>query len=413
MKKSFLIASLINIELRRFQVKKILLIVFVLIIAISAFYFYQRSSPKEVDFIRVKQVDYYEKILTTGTVLLEGLTEIKTEVSGKIVNVYVDEGDTFEKGKALLKFNTTDIYLDLQQAEANFSLAKSKYDEIVNTTCPTSREQYRQAKLAEDELQEKTTKYQKLYDQKAISLEKLDEVKHQLELQQSNTQIQKSFSESCAEGGTKRDTALAEMKAAQARIDLLKSNLNKHTIFSPLDGIILQKYKSLGEYAMIGESLFAIAKQDSKYVEIELDERNLPRVNLNQAVTISTEFAPENRIQGYIDYIASSVDPNKGTVKIKVRLIEDEDYLIKNLTVRCEIISKEYPNSLVVPEKFVIRENDDYFVFSYQDGFVQKKKLIIDNPSSRDIRIIEGIESEDIILKPDGLEEGNKVVLKK
>ena len=391
--------------------KKILIIFFILIIVLGAFYFYQRSTPKEVNFTNVKQVNYFEKILTTGTILLEGLTEVKTEVSGKIVDVYVDEGDTFKKGQALLKFDNTDVNLDLKQAEASYTLAQSRYDEIVNTTCPTSREQYRQATLSEDELQKKAEKYQTLYDQKAISLEKLEEVKHQLELQQSNTLIQKNFMESCAEGGAKRETALAEMKAAQARIDLLKNNLKKHTILSPLDGIILQKYKSPGEYAMIGEGLFTIAKQDSKYVEIELDERNLPRISLNQTVSISTEFAPENKIQGYIDYIAYSVDPNKGTVKIHVKLMEDEDFLIEYLTVRCEIISKEYPNSLVIPQKYVFQENDDYFVFSYLNGLVQKKKIKIDNPSAREIRIIEGILPNEIILELEGLEAGMKVIL--
>ncbi len=391
--------------------KKILIIFIILIIALGAFYFYQRSTPKEVNFTKVEQVNYFEKILTSGTVLLEGLTEVKTEVSGKIVDVYVDEGDTFKKGQALLKFDNTDVNLDLKQAEASYTLAQSRYDEIVNTTCPTSREQYHQATLSEDELQKKAEKYQTLYDQKAISLEKLEEVKHQLELQQSNTLIQKKFMESCAEGGAKRETAQAEMKAAQARIDLLKNNLKKHTILSPLDGIILQKYKSPGEYAMIGEGLFTIAKQDSKYVEIELDERNLPRIILNQTVSISTEFAPENKIQGYIDYIAYSVDPDKGTVKIHVKLIEDEDFLIKNLTVRCEIISKEYPNSLVIPQMFVFQENDDYFVFYYRDNLVQKKKIKIDNPNAQEIRIIEGILPNEIILEPEGLKTGMKVIL--
>lgn len=391
--------------------KKILIIFIILIITLCAFYFYQRSTPKEVNFTNVKQVNYFEKILTSGTVLLEGLTEVKTEVSGKIVDVYVDEGDTFKKGQALLKFDNTDVNLDLKQAEASYTLAQSRYDEIVNTTCPTSREQYHQATLSEDELQKKAEKYQTLYDQKAISLEKLEEVKHQLELQQSNTLIQKKFMESCAEGGAKRETAQAEMKAAQARIDLLKNNLKKHTILSPLDGIILQKYKSPGEYAMIGEGLFTIAKQDSKYVEIELDERNLPRISLNQTVSISTEFAPENKIQGYIDYIAYSVDPDKGTVKIHVKLIEDEDFLIENLTVRCEIISKEYPNSLVIPQIFIFQENDDYFVFAYGDGLVQKKKIKIDNPNAQEIRIIEGILANEIILEPEGLKTGMKVIL--
>jgi len=392
-------------------VKKIFIILIILIIALGTFYFYQRSTPKEVNFTKVEQVNYFEKILTSGTVLLEGLTEVKTEVSGKIVDVYVDEGDTFKKGQALLKFDNTDVNLDLKQAEASYTLAQSRYDEIVNTTCPTSREQYHQATLSEDELQKKVEKYQTLYDQKAISLEKLEEVKHQLELQQSNTLIQKKFMESCAEGGAKRETAQAEMKAAQARIDLLKNNLKKHTILSPLDGIILQKYKSPGEYAMIGEGLFTIAKQDSKYVEIELDERNLPRISLNQTVSISTEFAPENKIQGYIDYIAYSVDPDKGTVKIHVKLIEDEDFLIENLTVRCEIISKEYPNSLVIPQMFVFQENDDYFVFAYGDGLVQKKKIKIDNPNAQEIRIIEGILPNEIILEPEGLKTGMKVIL--
>ncbi len=219
--------------------------------------------------------------------------------------------------------------------------------------------------------------------------------------------------ESCAEGGAKRETALAEMKAAQARIDLLKNNLKKHTILSPLDGIIIHKYKSLGEYAMIGERLFTMAKQDGKYVEIELDERNLPRINLNQTVSMSTEFAPENKIQGYINYIAPSVDPDKGTVKMKVKLIEDKDYLIENLTVRCEIISKEYPNSLVVPQIFVFQENSDYFVFYYRDGLVQKKTIKIDNPRAQEIRIIEGLLPNEIILEPKGLKTGMKVILAK
>ena len=54
--------------------KKILIIFIILIIALGAFYFYQRSTPKEVNFANVKQVNYFEKILTSGTILLEGLT---------------------------------------------------------------------------------------------------------------------------------------------------------------------------------------------------------------------------------------------------------------------------------------------------------------------------------------------------
>jgi len=392
--------------------KKLFILLIIIFVGFGGFYFYQRSNPQEATYIRVQQVDYYDKILTTGTVLLEGLTEIKTEVSGKIVELQAVEGDEVNQGQILLKFETIDVYLDLKQAEASYSLAKSRYDEIVNTTCPTSQEQYRQAQLATQELQEKVIRYERLYSQQAIAQDRLEEARHQLELQQSTTEIQKKFMESCAEGGAKRETALAEMESAQTRIDLLKNRLDKHTILSPINGIIIEQYKSLGEYAMIGENLFTIAEKNSKYVEIELDERNLPRISLNQTVFVSTEFSPENKIEGMIYYIAPSVNSDKGTVQIKVKLIEDNDYLIKNLTVRCEIIYAEYPKALVIPQEYIVRDEEYYFVLSIRDGRVEKKKILIANPNAQEIRIIEGVQFNEIIVNPAGLQDGMEVVLK-
>jgi HlyD family secretion protein len=392
--------------------KKLFILLIIVLVGLGGFYFYQRSNPQEATYIRVQQVDYYDKILTTGTVLLEGLTETKTEVSGKIVELQAVEGDEVNQGQILLKFETIDVYLDLKQAEASYSLAKSRYDEIVNTTCPTSQEQYRQAQLATQELQEKVIRYERLYLQQAIAQDRLEEARHQLELQQSTTEIQKKFMESCAEGGAKRETALAEMESAQTRIDLLRNRLDKHTILSPINGIIIEQYKSIGEYAMIGENLFTIAEKNSKYVEIELDERNLPRISLNQTVFVSTEFSPENKIEGMIYYIAPSVNSDKGTVQIKVKLMEDNDYLIKNLTVRCEIIYAEYPNALVIPQEYIVSDEGNYFVFSILDGRSKKRSVIIDNPNAQEIRVIEGVRLNEIILNPAGLENGMEVVLK-
>lgn len=391
--------------------KKLFIILIILSLGIGGYFFYQWSNPIEVSYIQVQQADYSEKILSTGTVLLEGLTDIKTEVAGKITDVQAIEGDEIKQGQVLLQFEKSDVFLDLKQAESSYALAKSRYDEIVNTTCPTSQEQYRQAQLATQELQEKVTRYERLYAQQAIAQDRLDEAKHQLELQQSTSEIQKKFMESCAEGGAKRETALAEMESAQIRIDLLKNRLKKHTINSPINGIIIEQYKSLGEYAMVGETLFTVAENDSKYIEIELDERNIPLIKLNQKVFVSTEFSPDMKTEGIISYIAPSVDVDKGTVKLKVKLIENDNSFIKNMTVRCEIIYAEYPDSLVIPQKYIIREEGEFFVFIDEAGKVKKKKIVIDNPNAQEIRIIEGLQLEEIIVNPSGLKSGMEIVL--
>ena len=394
------------------MIKKIL-IIFILLVSLAAGFAYLKPPAKAplVSYTTVAKDDYYETILSTGTVVLEGLTDIKTEVSGKIVNLFVKEGDEIAKDQILLEFETIDILLDLQQAEANYILAKARYDEIVNTTCPTSQEQYHQATLTQQELEDKLIKYERLFIQKAVSRDSVEEVSHQLELQKSMTEIQKKHMESCAEGGAKRETALAEIKAAQARIDLLKNKLNRHTIRSPLEGIIIEQHKSLGEYSMIGESLFTIAGQDEKYIEIELDERNLPKIKRGQLVFVSTEFSPENKVKGLIQYIAPSVNIDKGTVSLKVELIEDDEYLIKNLTVRCEIIISEYPDSLIIPQEYIWSENSRFYIYSYQNGKAEKKQIILDNPNAREVRIIEGVMHNEIILFPAGLQANMDVTL--
>ena len=391
--------------------KKLFIILIILSLGIGGYFFYQWSNPIEVSYIQVQQADYSEKILSTGTVLLEGLTDIKTEVAGKITDVQAIEGDEIKQGQVLLQFEKSDVFLDLKQAESSYALAKSRYDEIVNTTCPTSQEQYRQAQLATQELQEKVTRYERLYAQQAIAQDRLDEAKHQLELQQSTSEIQKKFMESCAEGGAKRETALAEMESAQIRIDLLNNRLKKHTINSPINGIIIEQYKSLGEYAMVGETLFTVAENDSKYIEIELDERNIPLIKLNQKVFVSTEFSPDMKTEGIISYIAPSVDVNKGTVKLKVKLIENDNSFIKNMTVRCEIIYAEYPDSLVIPQKYIIREEGEFFVFIDEAGKAEKKRIIIENPNAQEIRVIEGLQLNEIVLNPAGLDNGMEIVL--
>jgi multidrug efflux pump subunit AcrA (membrane-fusion protein) len=96
------------------MIKKMLFLLVIILIGFGIFYLYQDSNQLKVSYSRVKQTDYYEKILTTVIVLLEGLTKIKTEVSGKIIDLMSIEGDEIKAGQVLLKFETIDVFLDLK-----------------------------------------------------------------------------------------------------------------------------------------------------------------------------------------------------------------------------------------------------------------------------------------------------------
>ena len=154
-----------------------------------------------------------------------------------------------------------------------------------------------------------------------------------------------------------------------------------------------------------------IIRDETALVEVPLDERYISSIEKGQKVLVSSDEYASEKLEGVIASISPSVDIDTGTILLKVRLNENRPYLIKNLTVRCEIITGIFENSIAIPEKFLFKENGSNFVFVFENGKAVKRNVLPALNNTARVRITEGLFDGETILLPNGLKDGDSVRL--
>lgn len=91
-------------------------------------------------------------------------------------------------------------------------------------------------------------------------------------------------------------------------------------IFSPLSGVVIEKYVQEGQYVNIGDPLFAIADLSRIWVELEVFESDFPRVKIGQQVDIVSQSYPGETFHGTVKLIYPFLDAKTRTVKLRVEL---------------------------------------------------------------------------------------------
>jgi HlyD family secretion protein len=137
----------------------------------------------------------------------------------------------------------------------------------------------------------------------------------------------------------------AAVQAAQGTCDLARTYVDWCTIRAPLNGVVLEKLASPGELVMPqsfgggrgpSTALLAVANLKDLQVEIDLNEADLSKISLNQKCHVSPEAYPDKSYDGYVAEIAPEADRAKGTLQIKVQILNPDKYLTPQLSAKVE-----------------------------------------------------------------------------
>ena len=147
----------------------------------------------------------------------------------------------------------------------------------------------------------------------------------------------------------KLESAQAAFLEAQGSIDLAKTFLDWTVIRSPINGVVLEKLVDPGELVtpqsfggVRGPSTALVAVADPKdlQVEIDLNESALAKVYLKQKCRVSPEAYQEKTYEGYVAEIAPEANRQKGTLQIKVQILNPDRFLTPELSARVDFFGK-------------------------------------------------------------------------
>ena len=139
----------------------------------------------------------------------------------------------------------------------------------------------------------------------------------------------------------------ASLQAAQGAYDLANTYVGWCVIHSPINGVVLEKLVNPGELVMPqsfggargpSTALMAVADLKDLQVEIDVNEADLSKISLNQKCRVSPEAYSEKTYEGYVAEIAPEADRAKGTLQIKVQIVNPDKYLTPQLSAKVDFL---------------------------------------------------------------------------
>ena len=230
----------------------------------------------------------------------EKYISIGVRVPGRIDAYLVDESDAVTKGQALVQLDQRDYVAALTRARASLELARAN------------------AELAEIEAKR----------QRALAAQSVA-AQSTLDVKESQLRVAK-----------------AQVAQAQAALREAEVALDYTTLRAPRDGVVLAKLKEVGEIAVPGGfagagDLIRMADLSDLRAEVDVNEVDLARVALGQSAEVTPDSFPDAHYRAQVVKLYPQVNRQKGTLKVEVRLLERDEKLRPDSSVRVAFLGAE------------------------------------------------------------------------
>ncbi|MFM1912969.1 MAG: hypothetical protein RIR51_807 [Bacteroidota bacterium] len=423
-----------------------------------------KEDPTEIELGKVQKSTITEIVSASGKIQPEVEVKLAPDVSGEIVELLVNEGDSVVRGQKLLKIRPDNYESLLARSEAQLNSMKANHEQ--------SKALLAQSNARLEKAKNDYDRNKKLFADKVISKSDFDQFTSTYNVALQDLESAKA----------NVNAALYNVKSSEAALKEAQTNLTKTTIYAPQSGIISQLNVELGERVvgttqMAGTEMLRIANLNNMEVRVNVNENDITRVKLGDTVSIDVDAfsQTERKFSGIVYEIASSANnTGTGTVstdavtefEVKIRVLRSSYAdLIKGkksfplkpgMSASVEIKTKTKKNILTLPisavttrnmndemneeetdkkakegeeeettvvesEKQVLKEKEDIqeVVFISENG--KAKKVVVKTGISdfENIEILEGLkEGDEVIVGPYAvvskkLKEGDLVAPKK
>jgi HlyD family secretion protein len=241
-----------------------------------------------------------ETVTASGKIYPEIEVKMSPDVSGEIVELNVQEGDSVKKGQQLAR-----IYADIYMTQRNQAAAVvDQQQAMVSNT----RAQLPGLKATMDQTQAQYERQKKLMDQKVISRSEFEQAEAAMKTASANY----NAALQSINGN------VAAVASAQASLSTAAKNLSRTTLVSPMDGVIsLLSVKKgervVGNSMMAGTEMMRVADMSKIEAIVDVGENDIPKVHLGDSAFVEVDAYNNRKFRGFVTQIASSVQSGTGS----------------------------------------------------------------------------------------------------
>lgn len=306
----------------------------------------------------VVTADLTEAVDVTGSLAPKFAADVKSEVSGTIKAVYVTQWVPVRKGAALAKLDTSETEAGLEALKALEA----------------------QARVQETRAEREYERALQLKQYGLITSQGLDDAKSAVEAAQAAA-----------------NAARAQVRAGEAR-------LAKAAINSPMDGVIADRFVSVGDRVenMGGnQPMFRIVDNRVLDLTVTIPSSQLPGIRIGQPLEFTTDAVPGRTFTGKVMFINPSVDAASRSAKVTAEVRNEDGALRGGLFVKGRIIVMRRPAVLQVPREAMLNwdvAQKTATVFVVRNGQADQRNVQTGTANGSAVEITSGLAATDTVV---------------
>ena len=361
-----------------------------------------KAVLRQVKTAKVVETPVGETVTVNGTLAAYDQTTAGIKVPGRLQTISVDLGSVVHKGQSIAQLEPQDYKLRVQQAEAALAQARARLglspDGADDRVSSEETGTVRQAKALLDDAKLKRDRASRLVQQGIIPHAEWDTV-------DSEYKVALSRYQDAVEEIRNRQGLLAQRRSELA---LAKQQLADTIVYAPLDGVVLTKKASVGEYLAAGAPVVDIVRINPLRLRVEVPERESHNIRNGQSVRVSVEGDP-NSYLGYIKRLSPTIGEQNRVLAVEAD-VPNNGGLRPGAFVRAEIITNQSATAVTVPASAIVTFAGIEKVIVVENGKAVEKPVTTGRRGSDWIEIKSGVNVGDtVVVEPGNLQSGQAV----
>ena len=331
----------------------------------------------------------------SGYVVARRMSTVSSKVTGKVLEIYVEEGMEVKKDQVLARLDPINSRTILTMSERELDAARRNLTEIEVRMAEAKRNLERNETLVKQQL---------------VSQTALDTTRAEYNALQARLEASK-----------------AQVKVSESQLAMRKLDFDDLNVRAPFSGVVISKDAQPGEMisplsaggGFTRTGIATIVDMDSREVEVDVNEAYINRVKSNQRVEATLDAYPDAPLAAHVINIVPTADRTKATVRVRIAFDKLEPQILPDMGIKVRFLDDQPPPAAVantgprirVPSVAIQRVNGEAFVWVVSDEHVERRAVTLGPESDGSIEVRAGVNSGDELVSPvvAGLEDGGKI----
>jgi RND family efflux transporter MFP subunit len=381
-------------------IKWVVLLAFGTLAAGAAWRYVNRPRPVVVETAAVTQraAGVQASVLNaSGYVTARRRATVSSKITGKVVEVNVEEGMAIREGQVLARLDDSQFRASLALAEAQAEAARRNVRESEVRLVEARLALERAERLAADRL---TTK---------------------ADLDTARAQVDSLIA--------RIDAAREQVRVAERQIDVERTSLDNTVVRAPFAGVAVSKDAQPGEMVSPNSAgggftrtgICTLVDMRSLEIEVDVNESYINRVEDKQPVTAVLNAYPDWQIPAHVITTVPKADRQKATVLVRIGFSELDPRILPDMGVKVTFLKQAAPNDdtsdrpvLLVPKTAIRTANNQSYAYVVNGGVVDRRAIRTGGTDGDRVEVVAGLTSgERVVLSPpDSLVSGSAVSTK-